>query len=165
METCGARRNAGNQPSQTTGSWLQSYKFMILGPGAIYKSWSRRRESEVDGVARLVARRRSSRSGYKVGSRRSSVAVLPKGGYPEKARVFPGGFPHLLYEFISYTTPTVLPTACGAASTAAAQPRIAAAGRGPVEQDLRVANGVVRVRVQATMRKRCVVLGFTLGKL
>jgi len=53
----------------------------------------------------------------------------------------------------------------GAASIAAAQPRIAAAGRGAVVRDLRVANVVVRVRIHATLRKRYVILGITLGQL
>ena len=60
------------------------------------KTWSRRGEAEGDGAARVAARGRSSRSGYKVGSRRSSGAVLPTSGCQEHARVFSGGFPHLV---------------------------------------------------------------------
>jgi len=54
---------------------------------------------------------------------------------------------------MSYTPPTVIPASCGAVSTTAAQPWIAAAGRGAVVRDLMVANEIVRVRVQAALRK------------
>jgi hypothetical protein len=170
LRTCGAKRDAGNRPPPIAGSWLESYEFLTLGPGGISHG---RGEGEAggDGATRDVARGRSSQSGYKVGSRRSRVAMLPRGGCQEQAMgffpthyflLFPTIF--LLYT-ISYTLPTVTPIASGATSTTAAQPRIAAAGRGAVVYDLRVANGVIRVRVHATLRKRCAVLGITLGQL
>ncbi len=34
MGSGGARRDAGNRPPPTAGSLLQSYEFLILGPGA-----------------------------------------------------------------------------------------------------------------------------------
>jgi hypothetical protein len=35
LGTGGARRDAGNRPPPTAGSWLQSYEFLTLEPGAI----------------------------------------------------------------------------------------------------------------------------------
>jgi hypothetical protein len=132
------------------------------------KSWSRRREAEVD---RLVGDRckgteqPSSRSSCKIGSRRSSDAALPKGVCQEHARVFPNRLPHLVYVFISYTPPTFIHPAGGSALVAAAQLQIAAARRGAVVRDTNVATAVVRVHVQATLHKICVVLGINLGQL
>ncbi len=62
---------------------------------------------------------------------------------------------------ISYMHAKVIATASGVASEVAAHPRITVAGRGAAVRDLRVAIEVVRVRLHATLRKRCGALGTT----
>ena len=69
-------------------------------------------------------------------SRRSSLPTRPKGACKLRRRVFPSGFPHHVEDFGPSHHFSRIPTAGGAASTAAAQPRIAAAGRGAVVRDL-----------------------------
>ena len=51
LGTGGARRDAGNRPPPTAGSWLQSYEFLTLGPGAISHG---RGEEKPKGTAQLV---------------------------------------------------------------------------------------------------------------
>ena len=91
-------------------------------------------------------------------SRQSSAAVFPGGGCQEQARVFSGGFPHLVKEFIPSHLISVIPTAGGEASVAAVQ----AADRGRRGGSRTGSQGltaVVRVRAQATLRTRCAGLG------
>ena len=60
-------------------------------------------------------------------SRRSLLTTRPMGDRGMRRRVFTCGFPHHVEDFGPSHHLSVIPTACGAASTAAAQPRIAAA--------------------------------------
>ena len=95
LGTGGAKRDTGNRPP--TDRRILAPNLRIPNSGSRSdKSWSRRGEAEGDMTARVAARGRSSQSGYMVGSRRSSAAVLPRGGCQEQARVFSCGFPHLV---------------------------------------------------------------------
>ena len=77
------------------------------------------------------------------GSFRSSATTRPRGDCEERRRVFPSGFPRHVEDFGPSHIFTVIPTAGGAASAAAAQPRIETAG-GAVVRDLRVLRGSTR---------------------
>jgi hypothetical protein len=89
--------HAGCRQSNPTDCRLLTPELRIPDPETRSdKSKSPRGEAEGDRAARVVARGRSSQSGYKVGSRRSSVAVLPRGGRQEHAWDFSGDFPHLV---------------------------------------------------------------------
>ena len=103
--------HAGRRQSTPTDRRILDLKLRIPDPGTRSdKSWSLRGEAGGDNAtSNNDARGRSSRSGYKVGSRRSSVAVLPKGGCQEQARVFFRRFPsssigiYFLHAFYSHT--------------------------------------------------------------
>jgi hypothetical protein len=69
---------------------------VTLGPGAISHGRGEEKPKGTEQLELLQGDGVAGWSGYKVGSRRSSDAVLSKGGCHEQARVFSGGFPHLV---------------------------------------------------------------------
>ncbi len=70
-------------------------------------------------------------------------------------------FPHIVKEFIPSHLIPVIPTAGGEASIGAAHAADRVRQRGAAVRDLRVSTAGARVRVHATMRKRCAGLGDT----
>ncbi len=75
-------------------------------------------------------------------SRRSLLPTRSRGACIMRRRVFPSGFPHHVEDFGPTHHFSRIPIAGGAASSGAAQPRVAAAGRGAVVRDLQDCNRV-----------------------
>ena len=84
----GARRDAGNRPPPTAGSWLQSYEFLTLGPGAISHGRGEEKPKgteqlellQGDGVAR--ASTRSDRGDLALRCSPGAVARSKRGVFP-----------------------------------------------------------------------------------
>ncbi len=90
---------------------------------------------------------------YEGGLRRSSRPTRPKGACEMRREVFPSGFPHHVEDFNPSHHFARIPTACGAASAAAALPRImTAGGGGAVVRDSTVLTAGIRVRVRKALR-------------
>ncbi len=89
MGSGGAKRDAGNRPPPTTGSWVQSYEFLTLEPGAIIshgrgeEMLKRTEQLELlqgDGVA--VAAPRSSRGDLALRCSPGMAARSKRGFFP-----------------------------------------------------------------------------------
>ncbi len=95
MGTSGARRDAGNRPPPTAGSWLQIYEFLTLGPGAISHG---RGEEKPKGTEQLELLQGDEVGGAATRSDRGDLELRCSTGAAAKSKrgFFFDGFPHLV---------------------------------------------------------------------
>jgi len=88
MGTSGVRRDAGNRPPPSAGSWLQSYEFLALGPGAISHG---RGEEKPKGTEQLELLQGDGVAGAATKSDRGDLGMQCSPGATAKSRL--GFFP------------------------------------------------------------------------
>ncbi len=145
MKTCGFERHAAQRPPRTARLWLRSCLILTLGPRAISQGRGVEKPKGTEQLE-IVARGRSSR---RLQDRMVSIfaAEASQGRLRSAYRVFYSGFPNYIEEFIPSHLFTAIPTASGAASAAAAQPRIEPApGGGGGVRDLKGPGPVLEPR-------------------
>ena len=112
-------RKIGGQHPPTTSR--MSSAATSMSPGLTRQKTRGRRRQETSGAAGGSCKRRS---------RRSSPPTRPRGACEVWRVFFPSGFPHHVEDLGPSHHFARIPTACGAASAAAALPRIVTAGGG-----------------------------------
>ncbi len=107
LGTGGARRDAGNRPPPTAGSWIQSYEFLAIGPGATSHG---RGEEKPKGTEQLELMQGDGVTGSAIRSDRGDLALRrSRGAAARSKRGFFRRFPsssigiYFLHTFYIYT--------------------------------------------------------------